>query len=153
MPQGVFLLALTQEDEMQHDEFIGQVQARAQLSSRGDAERATRAVLETLRERIPAATAANLGAQLPQEIGLHLQSAAALVEPGTAERFDLGEFIARVSELSGADEPAATYQARVVLEVVGEAVGASEMEKVRGSLPPDLASLIDSGSSGGMTVG
>ena len=37
---------------MQHDEFIAQVQARARLSSRGDAERATRATLETLAERL-----------------------------------------------------------------------------------------------------
>jgi uncharacterized protein (DUF2267 family) len=33
---------------MKHDEFIGQVQHRARLSSRGATERATRATLETL---------------------------------------------------------------------------------------------------------
>ncbi len=38
---------------MQHDAFIGQVQARARLSSRGEAESATRATLETLGERMP----------------------------------------------------------------------------------------------------
>jgi uncharacterized protein (DUF2267 family) len=38
---------------MQHDEFIGQVQNRAKLPSRGEAEGATRATLETLGERIP----------------------------------------------------------------------------------------------------
>lgn len=52
---------------MQHDVFIGQVQQRAKLPSRGDAERATRAALETLGERIPSGFATNLAAQLPVE--------------------------------------------------------------------------------------
>lgn len=34
---------------MRHDEFIGEVQHRAKLPSRGDAERATRITLETFR--------------------------------------------------------------------------------------------------------
>lgn len=45
---------------MQHDELIGQVQARARLDSRGAAERATRAVLETLAERLPEGEAHHL---------------------------------------------------------------------------------------------
>jgi uncharacterized protein (DUF2267 family) len=56
---------------MRHDEFIGQVQNRAKLPSRGDAEGATRATLETLGERIPENLAVNLASQLPQEIGEH----------------------------------------------------------------------------------
>ena len=56
---------------MEHDEFIGQVQHRARLGSRGDAERATRATLETLAERIADGAANNLAAQLPNEIGEH----------------------------------------------------------------------------------
>ena len=53
---------------MEHDEFVGQVQNRARLGSRGDAERAIRATLETLAERIADGTAQNLAAQLPVEI-------------------------------------------------------------------------------------
>lgn len=136
---------------MQHDEFIGQVQARAKLSSRGDAERATRITLETLRQRIPQGLANKLAAQLPAEIGHHLEANGEPVDISTGERFGRSEFIARISEQSGADEPAATFHARAVLEVVGEAVGANEMDKLRGSLPPDLVELIDSGSSGKIT--
>jgi uncharacterized protein (DUF2267 family) len=47
---------------MRHDEFIGHVQQRARLSSRGDAERASRATLETLGERVPEGLADNLAA-------------------------------------------------------------------------------------------
>jgi uncharacterized protein (DUF2267 family) len=48
--------------DMQHDEFIGLVQNRACLSSRGDAERASGATLETLAERVPEGLAGNLAA-------------------------------------------------------------------------------------------
>ena len=47
---------------MKHDEFIGHVQHGARLASRGAAERATRAALETLRERVPDGLADNLAA-------------------------------------------------------------------------------------------
>ena len=133
---------------MQHDEFIGQVQHRARLASRGEAERATRATLETLGERIPEHLADNLAAQLPIEINEHLHRTVTLGGEGTGERFDLPEFVNRVSARSGTDEPAALYQARVVLEVVDDAVAPGMMSKVRQALPGDLERLTEAGSSG-----
>lgn len=56
---------------MKHDEFIGQVQHRAHLSSRGDAELATRATLETLAERLAGREPLNAAAQLPKSL-VHL---------------------------------------------------------------------------------
>ena len=50
---------------MDHDSFIGEVQNRAELASRGEALSATRATLETLGERIEEGQATNLAAQLP----------------------------------------------------------------------------------------
>lgn len=133
---------------MQHDEFIGQVQHRARLASRGEAERATRATLETLGERIPEHLAEHLGAQLPQEIGEHLRRTVTLGGEGTGERFDLPEFVTRVSARSGVDEPAGVYHARVVLEVVEDAVAPGLMAKVREALPEDLERLTEVGSAG-----
>ncbi|HEY9474047.1 MAG TPA: DUF2267 domain-containing protein [Mycobacteriales bacterium] len=133
---------------MQHDEFIGQVQHRARLSSRGEAERATRATLETLGERIPEHLAENLAAQLPQEIGEHLRRTVTLGGEGTGERFGLPEFVSRTAIRSGSDEPAAVYQARVVLEVVDDAVAPGMMAKVREALPGDLERLTEVGSTG-----
>lgn len=52
---------------MDHDEFIGQVQHRARLSSRGDAQTAVRATLETLAERLAGGEPSDLAAQLPDE--------------------------------------------------------------------------------------
>lgn len=133
---------------MQHDEFIGLVQDRARLSSRGDAEGATRATLETLGERIPEPLAMNLASQLPTEIGEHLRRTVTMGGAGTGEHFGREEFISRVAQRGHTTEPAAAYQARVVLEVVDEATAGGIGGKVRESLPDDLRTLIDAGSSG-----
>lgn len=138
---------------MQHDEFIGQVQARARLASRGDAEAATRATLETLGERLPEGLAGNLAAQLPQEIGEHLRRTADVGKQGRegqvqGESFGRPEFVARVSQRERADPPAAAYHARVVLEVVGEATTGGIMTRVRESLPEDLRDFVTAGSQG-----
>lgn len=137
---------------MQHDQFIGQVQHLARLPSRGEAERATRATLETLGERIPENVADNLASQLPREIGEHLRRTITLGGSGTGERFGLPEFVARVATRSSVDEPAAVYHARVVLDVVDEAVTPEMMEKVREALPTDLELLTEVGSGGDMDV-
>jgi uncharacterized protein (DUF2267 family) len=135
---------------MQHDELIGQVQARAKLSSRGDAERAVRATLETLGERLPEGLTDNLAAQLPHEIGEHLHRTELLGGLGTGERFDRDEFVNRMEERTGADRPQAVYQVRVVLEVIDEATTGGLMDKVRDALPADVRALTLAGSSGEM---
>jgi uncharacterized protein (DUF2267 family) len=133
---------------MQHDEFIGQVQARARLSSRGDAERAARSVLETLGERVPEGLADNLAAQLPHEIGEHLRRTEVYGGYGTGERFDRGEFVARVSSRSGFDEPMAVFAARAVCEVLEEATQGGIMAKVSDALPADVQAIVTAGSTG-----
>lgn len=133
---------------VQHDEFIGQVQARARLGSRGDAERVTRAVLETLGERVPDGLTDNLASQLPREIGENLRRTEG--GDGTGERFDRNGFVDRVTHRTGMDGPQAVFVARVVFEVVAEATQGALMAKVRDALPPDLRPVMTAGSSGRM---
>jgi uncharacterized protein (DUF2267 family) len=135
---------------MQHDEFIGQVQARGKLSSRAQAERVTRSVLETLGQRIPDGLADNLAAQLPHEIGEHLRRTEQPDHHGTGEQFDHDTFIAQVSDKSGLDRPQATYATRVVCEVVGEATQGGLMAKVQAALPPDIRQTVTAGSAGNL---
>ncbi len=133
---------------MEHDEFIGQVQSRCRLPSRGDAERATRAVLETLAQRMQKDAADNLAAQLPHEIGEHLRRRAEIdIRP---ERLDRDEFIDMVSEKAGVDPPQAAYFVRAVLEVLHEATTPQLMDKVQQQFPDDFAALFHSGSQGSM---
>jgi len=133
---------------MQHDHLIGQVQSRARLPSRGEAERTVRATLETLGERLPEGLADNLASVLPREIGEHLRRTELLGGLGTGERFDRHEFINRVAERSGADRQQAAYRARVVFEVLDEASSGRLMDKVRHALPDDLRALTLAGSTG-----
>lgn len=130
---------------MQHDEFIGHVQHRARLDSRGAAERATRATLETLGSRIPDGLAGNLAAQLPAEIGDHLRVTPAV--PAAVDRFDRHEFVRRVAETESVDEPVAAYHARVVLEVVDEGTQGGTLDKICEVLPGDLAQSVRAGST------
>lgn len=132
---------------MKHDEFIGQVQHRARLSSRGEAERATRATLETLAERLAGGEARDLAAQLPPEIGDHLRGQWS----DMGERFSLAEFFRRVSLREGVDPPAAVFHARAVIEVLGEAVSQGELDDVRAQLPAEFDRLFEAGSTGHMS--
>jgi uncharacterized protein (DUF2267 family) len=132
---------------MHHDQFLGKVQAAARLPDRGEAERATRATLETLGERIPNGLAENLAAQLPHEIGEHLRRAAKATRSRNGERFDKLEFIARVAARAGVNETRGAALCHAVSEVVDEATGGMIGTKVAQSLPHDIAALLMSGLS------
>jgi uncharacterized protein (DUF2267 family) len=133
------------EETVTHDEFIGQVQQRA-LSSRGDAERATRVVPETLAERLAGGEPKDLASQLPPELGRHLLHVGA----GTGEPFSPDDFFALVSVREGVDLPAAVQLARAVTAVLQEAVSPGEIEDVRSQLPRDFDRLFEAGSEGAM---
>lgn len=132
---------------MDHDSFIGQVQNRAELASRGAALSATRATLQTLGERIQEGEATNLAAQLPDELGRFLEEHA-----DTTESFDFREFISRVAERdenlgdSGIDDDdlsAAALHARAVVDVLDEAVTEGQIEDIRDQLPDDYGDLFE----------
>ncbi|KTG10122.1 hypothetical protein AUR64_11035 [Haloprofundus marisrubri] len=116
---------------MDHDEFIGQVQNRAGLASRGEATSATRAVLETLGERIGEEEADHVASQLPLEIGRYLD------ERDHAQQFDYEMFAARVAEKTESSDveqrPGQTSQA--VMSVVSDAVEGGLVRDVVSQLP------------------
>src|SRR5256885_4457893 len=119
---------------MKHDEFIGRVQHYARLASRGDAERATRATLETLGERLAGGEPKDLAAQLPPEIAQYLEQA----YTGIQEKFSLDEFFWRVSQREGVDLTESTYHARIVIALLSEVVTMGEIEDIRAQLPEDF---------------
>ena len=131
---------------MKHDEFIGQVQHHARLASRGEAERATRATLQTLGERLAGGEPKDLASQLPPEIGAYLLSGAA----GKGERFSLDEFYRRVSEREGKDLPQAVFHARAVIRVLNEAVSRGEFNDILAQLPPEFDRFIQDAIEGPM---
>ncbi|MFP8961692.1 DUF2267 domain-containing protein [Streptomyces nanhaiensis] len=138
---------------MRYEELTGQVQAHADLPDRQTAERALRATLETLAERIPDGVADHLAAQLPGEAAESLRRVVAGHEASPQRRadarthgepFDLTTFAGRVAWRSHATEDTAVREATAVLEVLDAAVSPELMIKVGHVLPPDIRELLPS---------
>jgi uncharacterized protein (DUF2267 family) len=129
---------------MTFEKFIGEVQHRARLPSTGDALRATRATLETLCQRLTAGERKDLAAQLAHEIAHFLQVDAPL------ERLSMKDFFERVSEREEVPLPTAVYHARVVIEVLREAVSPGEIADIRAQMPAEFDDLFESGSTGAL---
>lgn len=120
---------------MHHDEFVGQVQHRAHLASRGDAETIIRATLETLGERLQAQAAEHIAAQLPQELGRHLKHR-------MFTHLSVRDFCQRVAEREHADVEKAKFHARCVLDTMREAISPGAVHKLRQQLPEEFQPLL-----------
>lgn len=103
---------------MEYNEFITHVQSLAQSDSREEAERSTRATLETVKERIAIDKAQDLATQLPQELGKYLQGK----EEESNKSFNLQEFIARASQRENIEPTTAAIHVRAVFAVLQNAV-------------------------------
>lgn len=123
---------------MDRGAFISIVAQAADAAS-ADAERAARAVLQTLGERIDREEARQLAARLPPELAPWI----ATTTP--AEGFDAGEFVSRVARREGVDAPTARRHAAAVLDAVARAAGAEEWADVAAELPRDFAPLLPRG--------
>ncbi|UGY95297.1 DUF2267 domain-containing protein [Streptomyces gobiensis] len=142
---------------MRYEELTGQIQARAGLPDSQSAERALRATLETLAERIPDGVADHLAAQLPHEAAESLRRVVAVHEASPlhreesrerGERFDLIAFTGRVAWRAEASEEEAIQQATAVLEVLDAAVAPELMNKLSNVLPQDIRALLPSARGG-----
>jgi len=132
---------------VKYDEFIREVQNRGHMESREEAETATKATLATLAERLAGGEPQDLASQLPPELAEHMRHEG----EETGDPFSLDEFFERVNEKDeGVDLPGAVYHARVVIEVLGDAITQGVMEHVRSQLPNQYESLFEAGSQGEM---
>jgi uncharacterized protein (DUF2267 family) len=121
-----------------HEAFIDVVRAAAALDRDG-AERATRATLHTLAERIDRGEARALATQLPPELAPWVATTT------SAERFDVDELVRRVAQREGVDEPIAYGHIRAVFDALARAVGPDELADVAAQLPKDYAALLPRG--------
>lgn len=120
---------------MKGDEFITEVKNLAELGSNEEAEEATRATLETLRERLAGDEPSNLAAQLPPEVAPYAEG------EGGRESFPVEEFYDRVAQKSGVDREEAVRHARAVATVVQTAVTGGELDDVRSQLGDEYGEL------------
>ena len=122
---------------MKRDEFLKHVQSVAQLDSREEAERVTRATFEVLAERIVGDEAKDLASQLPQELGQYLRGR----EGENGQAFSLKEFYQRVADKEGVEPNVAAMHVRAVFTVLQQAVSPGEFADVRANFSPDYEEL------------
>ncbi|MER3495071.1 MAG: DUF2267 domain-containing protein [Mastigocladus sp. ERB_26_2] len=128
---------------MKYDEFINHVQSVALLDTREQAERASRATLETIKERIVGDEAKDLASQLPEQSAECLRGR----EGENAQPFSLQEFIARVSEKEKVEPTAAAMHIRSVFTVLQDAVTPGEFADFQSNFSADYAELFPTGST------
>lgn len=102
---------------------------------------ALRAVLHTLRDRLPALQAVHLGAQLPMLVrGLYYEGWTPLDKP---LKFTRDEFLFAVAaHFRGEPELSAVRVTRAVLETMGEHIDPAELNKIVQLLPRDFSDLV-----------
>jgi len=127
---------------MKGEQFIAEVRNLAELGTNEDAQKAIRATLETLRERLAGNEPADLAAQLPPEIATYVEGI------GGREVFSVDEFYDRVAHKEGTESEEAVKNARAVATVLQTAVTGGELEDVRSQLSNDFKELFgQTGSS------
>jgi uncharacterized protein (DUF2267 family) len=119
-----------------YERFITTVELKAGISWI-DAERAARATLETLGERISWGRARDLAEDVPHELRAWLLKAG-----GDAQPFDAREFIRRVAEREGVDEATAERHARAVFIALARLVRGEEIADLEAELPKDYEPLL-----------
>ncbi|WP_329237114.1 DUF2267 domain-containing protein [Actinoallomurus sp. NBC_01490] len=120
---------------MEYSEFLQITQSEAGGDA-GEAERAARAVLTTLAERLSRENADALIPHLPDEIRPWLRT------ERSAERFAVAEFLRRVAEREGVDTESAERDVRAVAVALREAVGNEDYAGLATRLPPDYTMLL-----------
>ena len=135
-----------------YDDFMGEVQHRIKADSRSEAVRTTRAVLETLGERVGEGTATDLAGTLPMEINRYLLQ----VEHG--QGFEYQEFVDRVVERLAYDDleletkfgkPApverndTVFRIRAVVALLDEVIEGSDMRNLRNQLPEEYDEVFE----------
>jgi uncharacterized protein (DUF2267 family) len=122
------------------DAFLRSVADRAGLDE-GAAEGTTRAVLETLAERIAGGEVDDLIARLPPDFHPPLKQGRER-SGGQATRMSLDRFVERVAEREGVDAPHAREHARAVLVTLREAVGEQEFLDITVQLPDEYVTAL-----------
>jgi uncharacterized protein (DUF2267 family) len=120
---------------MKGEQFIAEVRNLAEVGSNEEAQKATRATLETLKERLAGNEPSNLAAQLPPEIAPYVEG------EGGREAFSVEEFYGRVAQKEGVGNDEAVKHARAVATVLQTAVTGGELEDVRSQLGDEYKEL------------
>jgi uncharacterized protein (DUF2267 family) len=119
-----------------YDQFLSIVQQWAHVDA-DVADRAVRATLHTLADRLSPGVARSVAAQLPAE----------LLEPlyttRDAERFDVDEFLDRVAKREGVDLDTAEEHVRAVFRALRKVLPPEELRRLAADLPEDIRAFLE----------
>ena len=121
---------------MQFDDFITRVQEQARLNTREEAIALTRAVLETLGERLDRKVRNGIEAQLPNDLKEFL-----LAREGQGDQYSLEEFYNRIGARADLNYADATERTREVIAVLRQAIPGGEVEDILEDLSPEYREL------------
>ncbi|MDP5018198.1 DUF2267 domain-containing protein [Anabaena sp. UHCC 0187] len=110
---------------MEYTEFITHVQSLTQSESREEAEVATRATLEIIKQIVPSDEREELAVQIPQELREYLRGS----ETEPIQSLHLQEFIERISQKESVEPTIAAIHVRAVFAVVQLAVSPDNFRK------------------------
>lgn len=121
---------------LNYEDFIERVERLAALESRDAAERAARATLKTLAERLLADERRLVAEKLPRGLAEEL-----VLSPERPGVFDSKEFFERVAAREGVDPGFALEHAQSVCEVIGTVLDSTTLRRLRSELGDDFAGL------------
>lgn len=124
---------------MQYGQFIQSVSERANLE-REEAEKASRATLSALAERLAGGEFTDLASQLPQE--LH-DAVVKDDRAGEGHSLSADEFVAVVAMRESAGVEEARPHVKAVLTTVRDAVTQGEFDDLLSQLPDDFRALVE----------
>lgn len=123
---------------MTYEQFVAAVQDSLG-TGRDGAERATRATLRTLADRMSVPHARHLVTLLPDELG------PLMFHSGPPEQLDIDAFLNRVAARENVGVATARLHAAMVLSVLARAIGPDELDDIAATLPKDFAPLLPRG--------
>jgi uncharacterized protein (DUF2267 family) len=133
---------LSYPDGWRYERFIVTTQQKAGVSW-AEAEKAARATLATLGERISRGDARSLAADLPADVRSWLLGAGG----ADAEPFDAAEFVRRVAAREDVDLETAEGHVRAVFAALARLVRHAEISHLLAELPADYATLLGEAAS------
>ena len=126
---------------MNYGEFMKDVEERAGLD-RDQAEKAVRATLNTLAERLKGGEPKDLASQLPEELK---ETVLLTAGRGSGMRIPVPDFIEIVADREGASPDEARKHIEAVMGTLRDAVTEGEFDDVMAQLDPEYQELVPAG--------
>ena len=129
---------------MQYGDFMKDVRERTGLDKQ-QAEKAVRATLNTLAQRLAGGEPYDLASQLPEELK---ETVAFTTGAGAGVHWNAEDFVARVADREGASPEEAREHVRAVFAALSDAVSPGEFEDIVSQLDRSYQALLPAGVAG-----